>query len=85
MTRRSCRELEKALVDLTDETGDGDVEGWLHSHFGESPGATLHFGDEAPCAGRVHAVSGRDYDLYVTATAVPEWVDVDADLPVAKP
>lgn len=96
MTRKSKREIERALEEY-DDGGDGPstVEEWVEASLQRaaredeltftytvigSDGEIVEEGDhsEQVCVSR----SDAGPDLWVAEEAVPDWIDVEEDLPV---
>lgn len=95
MTRKSKREVERALEDLGSD-GGGDVHEWVENCLDEqlTDGWETQFvvrddsGDiveESDHEGRVcvmETTGPAGAEFWIGEDAVPDWVDVDEDLPV---
>lgn len=77
MTRKSKREIERALDDVGGETA---VDEWVQSQFRE--GFDVRYEDTTPLADEILVAAGGVFEMYIDRDSVPGWVDVEADLPV---
>lgn len=81
MTRRSRRELERALAKLAGS--DGTVREWTE-HYLERIVGSDGYGVEFDVVGSdmVHVLETDGADIYAEPADVPDWINVDTDLPV---
>lgn len=84
--RRSRREIESAVEDLGGDPENATVREWALAYLGETSGEIqTSYRDTNPDGVRV--VAPREgaiwgIECYAPREDVPDWVDVDEDLPV---
>lgn len=80
MTRKSKRELERALDDVARESAPCTPGAWLDGHLARGMDLLLW---EEPSEDAVLASERSDYAIYVGPEDLPDWLDAETDLPVS--
>jgi hypothetical protein len=89
MTRKSRREIEQAVEELTDgAAGSDDVRAWVDAYIQETvgDGFSIDHGGADDGEPTVHIATaesrGSTFYFHAPESDLPEWVDAETDLPV---
>lgn len=79
MTRKSKREIERALDTVSSGSGQQSVEQWAENYQWGSKEWEFTFDDVED---GVAVLDTGLFTFYAPPADVPEWIDVETDLPV---
>ena len=81
MTRKSRREIERAVEDLG---GDGTVREWVREYLAGAGDLAFEYGCDpgVDSGGNVCLTAGPEFEIHASTDDIPEWIDVEGDLPV---